>query len=142
MTDPSPKPPLEQLLDVAVYGPLGVALAVRDRFPELIAAGRKEFDQQVRSARMVGTFAVTQARKEAEKRWHSVVDSSSPEASPDVASPVSDDLPIADYDQRTAAQIVPLLAALTRPQRARVAEHERLHRNRRTVLGRIDQLDS
>ena len=40
----------------------------------------------------------------------------------------------------TAAQIIGLLDALTPAERNRVADHEKAYRNRRTVLGRIDQL--
>lgn len=132
------KPPLEQLLELMVFGPLGVALAVRDRFPELTAEGRAELDRQVRAARMIGTFAVTQARREFDKRMASRPSSPSPAvAVVPVAEPSS---PIAGYDGLTAAEIVRRLAPLSADEMRAVADYERAHRNRRTILGRIEQL--
>lgn len=52
------------------------------------------------------------------------------------------DLGISGYDQLAASQIVARLDALSPQQRAAIAEHERAHRRRRTVLHRLAQLDS
>ncbi len=50
-------------------------------------------------------------------------------------------LGIDDYDVRPAAEIVPLLADLSDEQRAAVRDHETRGRGRRTILGRLDQLE-
>ena len=130
------KPPLEQLLELMVFGPLGVALAVRDRFPEMAAEGRAEVDRQVRAARMIGTFAVTQARREFDKRRAAAPPSVVAQDAV-VIEPVP---PIPQYDDLTAAEIVRRLAPLSADDMAAVADYERAHRNRRTILGRIEQL--
>ena len=49
-------------------------------------------------------------------------------------------LAIDGYDEKPAIEIVGLLADLTPAQRDAVAAHERAHRQRRTVLGKIAQL--
>lgn len=59
--------PLDQFLDLVVYGPVGLALAARDEFPRLAEKGRRQVTSQLATARVVGQFAVTQGQKEAEK---------------------------------------------------------------------------
>ncbi|MBW3668847.1 MAG: hypothetical protein KY443_06500 [Actinobacteria bacterium] len=61
------KSPLDQALDVFVYAPLGLALSARQELPRLAERGRAQADAQVTIARMVGKFAVTMGRREAEK---------------------------------------------------------------------------
>jgi hypothetical protein len=142
---PDAKPPHERLLELAVFGPLGVALAVRDHLPELAAEGRAELDRQVRAARMIGTFVVAQARREVEKRLASTsaatvasTDTEAPDAEgSDATEPV---FPIDGYDGLTAADVLKRLAGLSAEDLRIVGDYERAHRNRRTVLGRIEQL--
>lgn len=92
------KPPLEQALDLFVYAPLGLALVAREDLPALVQRGRRQVEEQVRAARMVGELAVTQGRKEARNavarasgalgglvigpRWSPGVDTASPGSSP------------------------------------------------------------
>ncbi|MDH3300199.1 MAG: hypothetical protein OES24_06795 [Acidimicrobiia bacterium] len=49
-------------------------------------------------------------------------------------------LPIAGYDDLTAKEIIGLLEDLTQDQLLRVRAHEVAHRNRKTVLAKIDRL--
>jgi hypothetical protein len=49
-------------------------------------------------------------------------------------------LALADYDQLRAEQIIGRLGGLTPDERAGIESYERAHRNRRTVLGRLEQL--
>lgn len=49
-------------------------------------------------------------------------------------------LPIAGYDDLTAKEIIGLLEDLTQSQLLRVRKHEASHRNRKTVLAKIDRL--
>jgi hypothetical protein len=51
-------------------------------------------------------------------------------------------LPIAGYDDLTAREIVALLDDLTPAQRARLRDHESSNRNRKTVLAKLDGLES
>jgi hypothetical protein len=60
--------PLEQLLDVALYAPLGLALSARERLPELAERGRREIDSRVPAARFVGQMVLDQGSKEVKKR--------------------------------------------------------------------------
>ena len=131
-----PRPPLEQLLEFALFAPIGLALAFCDNLPKVKPVGLKEVNQQISSARMIGTMTVNQARREIEKLL------TPKPTTPPIDTIVVTPLPIANYDSLTAAQIIGLLDALTPTERDRVAEHEKAHRNRRTVLGRVDQLRS
>lgn len=60
--------PLEQLLDVAIYAPLGLALSVQERLPELAERGRHEIESRVPAARFVGQMVLDQGTKEVRKR--------------------------------------------------------------------------
>lgn len=59
---------LDNALDLLVYAPVGLALTAAEELPKLAAKGRTQVQGQVTMARMVGHFAVTQGRKEIEKR--------------------------------------------------------------------------
>lgn len=54
--------------------------------------------------------------------------------------PIAAELPIAEYESLAAAQVVARLTDLDDEALAQVQAFERAHRNRRTVLNRIDQL--
>lgn len=58
--------PLEQLLDLLVYAPLGLVLSARDVLPTLAEKGRRHLAPQATAARLVGKLAVRQGRREAE----------------------------------------------------------------------------
>jgi hypothetical protein len=130
------RPPLEQLLEFALFAPIGLALAFCDNLPKVKPIGLKEVNQQISSARMLGTMTVNQARREIEK----LLPKPPIVTDPPIETVAVPPLPITNYDTMTAAQIIGLLDALTPAERNRVAEHEKAHRNRRTVLGRVDQL--
>jgi hypothetical protein len=134
-----PRPPIEQLVEFALFAPIGLALAFFDNLPKVKLVGLKEVNQQISSARMIGTITVNQARREFEKL---LTPKPTTTAGAPIETVVVPPLPIENYDSMTAAQIIGLLDALTRSQRDRVAEHEKAHRNRRTVLGRVEQLRS
>src|SRR4051812_17503380 len=61
------KSPLEQLLDLLVYAPVGMAVTASEELPKLIEKGRTRITGQVAMARMMGQFAVTQGQQQAEK---------------------------------------------------------------------------
>jgi len=59
-SDRGPGPSLEQrLLDIAVYAPVGLVVAVGESFPRLIADGRRRLGPGVASAQVVGRFAAS-----------------------------------------------------------------------------------
>ncbi len=58
---------LEQALDVCVYAPVGLAISVTEELPQLIDKGRTRVNSQLAMAKMVGSFAVAQGQREAER---------------------------------------------------------------------------
>lgn len=58
------------------------------------------------------------------------------------ATPKAPRLPIAGYEELTAREVVALVADLTPAQRARLRKHEETHRNRKTILAKLDRLES
>jgi hypothetical protein len=60
-----------------------------------------------------------------------------PEAPP---APPASDLPIPDYDELSASQVVGRLEGLVDAELDTVGAYESAHRNRRTILGKIAQL--
>jgi len=62
------KKPVDQLIDLLVYAPLGFALDARALLPKLIDRGHDQVSNQVTIARMMGQFAVKQGQSEATKQ--------------------------------------------------------------------------
>lgn len=58
---------LEQALDVCLYAPVGLAIAVTEELPDLIDKGRARVNSQLTMAKAVGSFAVAQGQREAER---------------------------------------------------------------------------
>jgi hypothetical protein len=58
---------LEQALDVCLYAPVGLAISVTEELPQLIDKGRARVNSQLALAKMVGSFAVAQGQREAER---------------------------------------------------------------------------
>ncbi|MCU1488628.1 MAG: hypothetical protein JWM85_33 [Acidimicrobiaceae bacterium] len=161
----SGRPLFEQLLEVGVYLPLGAAVRLAERVPDLVSDGRAVAGQQVSNARLIGRFAVGTARREFERRFLRHEDPSGdapegPAASPPparsstsnraarepapsrrAAPPAASTLAIPGYDALAASQVVPLLAGLTDAELAAVRLYEESGRARRTILGRISQLE-
>ena len=167
------KNPLDVLLDLMVFGPIGFAADAHRLVPELAAKGRETVDAQVRLARMVGQFAVQRGQREAVKLIGRFRPPTSPPtaeraSTPDprangevIAEPVDEvipvrveastasapaaaraDLAIADYDSLAASQVLPLLDNLSPSELDAVQAHESTHRKRKTILGRIAQIQS
>lgn len=152
--------PTDQLMDLLVYAPVGIALEAVDSLPKYIERGRSQITLGrfvARAAAKKGTSTLESfGERLAQEAGQIVVDlfgidlsrddaeQSDTEAG-DVTEPVpgrtSDaDLPIPDYDSQAAAQIVKLLGQLTNDERELIAAHERLGRNRVTILRKIEQL--
>lgn len=155
--------PVEQLLDLFLYAPIGLVSKGADALPELAKRGRT----QATNARVVGQFALgaTNARArsslaDAEQHLHAflkiVADAASPARSNSSATKteatdqehvtsesdaaVSIDSVISGYDHLTAAQVLPLLADLSPEQCDLLESYERSNRARKTILNRLRQL--
>ncbi|MDA8288124.1 MAG: hypothetical protein M0014_06655 [Actinomycetota bacterium] len=155
---------IDQVLEVAVYVPLGAALKVAEQVPELAATGRSVAGRQIDNARMIGRVAVEAARRSVGTRMGRTgtpvepgATSTAPEppraepvereATPPAhheaaAPPAGSELAVAGYDTLAASQIVPLLAGLSGAEIEEIRRHEEATRRRRTVLGRIAQLQA
>jgi len=151
------RPLIEEILDYAVYAPLGVAITVLEDLPGLVKRGKDKVGPQIGIARFAGKMAFRQLR-------HTIDDlltPSGPSTTP--ASPHEEpsaiavetviieakghpteapavELAIPAYDTLAASQIVARLAGLDQQELEAVRAHEATHRARRTILARIDQL--
>jgi len=63
------KRPVDQLLDLFVFAPLGFAMEARKMLPDMIEKGRQQVTGQVGMARVIGKFAVQQGQVEANKAF-------------------------------------------------------------------------
>ncbi|MEZ5279932.1 MAG: hypothetical protein R2770_05630 [Acidimicrobiales bacterium] len=139
----------EQLLDVFLYAPVGLALEMCDRLPDLADKGRQRLGNQAPAARLIGEMAVTAGRKKLEDmlaglREQTSAESAQPAESPAPADDVVDTQsgePFGGYDAMTAVDIIGRLVDLSDTERAAVRSYEASHKGRRTVLGKLDQLD-
>ncbi|MCU1396828.1 MAG: hypothetical protein JWM34_5256 [Ilumatobacteraceae bacterium] len=162
--------PLHRILELVVYAPIGLLALAKDELPGLIATGKTRVDNQLTVAKFIGKMAVTQGKQEVERRLDAaeqarrapaepmpIVDAepavdlstaSLPEAVIELVaeSPLLDDthaaLPIDGYDSLAASQVVGRLGSLTEVELAAVERYETTHRARRTILGKINQLQA
>jgi hypothetical protein len=56
--------PVDTLLDLFVYAPVGLALLASEELPKLAAKGRAQIGGQLNMARVLGQFAVAQGRRQ------------------------------------------------------------------------------
>jgi hypothetical protein len=162
---------VEQALDLLVYAPLGLVLAARDELPRLIDKGRQQASGQVGTARLLGQLAVAQGQREAEKLVKQAAErladlgfgapaanggeaSPAPATAPETPAPApppspgptpavsADQLAIPGYDVLSAPQVVQRLAGLSVEELEAVRVYEEATRHRRTILGRVAQLQS
>jgi hypothetical protein len=181
--------PVEQLLELLLYAPIGLLYEYPEVLPKLIKRGKS----QVQLAKVFGQLAMNQRQEDhagpvgdITSVASSVVariitdigaqiglappsaspskpaswpdrgepEPSDPSPSADGADPDGSDaveeveadggersLPIAGYDSLTARELIPLLDELSGEQRARVRTYETSHRNRKTVLAKLDRLE-
>jgi hypothetical protein len=200
MSPQSDDNPLEQLVELLVYAPIGMLYEYPDVLPRLIKKGRS----QVQLAKFAGQLAMRQQQQKSRESSGNGTGSSTPSVSPDIlvegiarliteigsmvglapphgqssspaepspptehsqppsAAPATEQpekgghanespatsvpprhtakLPIANYDKLTAKEVIFLLDDLTVSQLKRVHRYEQEHRNRKTVLTKIDRL--
>ena len=144
------KSPVGAVLDVFVFAPIGFVLDARQLVPKLAERGRN----QVALLKVVGQFAVNKGRADADRILKSKAKPSETPAPPPpeptrpapstrsrATAAHAATLPINNYATLSASQIVPRLAGLSPEELAQVAAYENAHRRRRTILGRIAQLE-
>jgi hypothetical protein len=159
--------PLDRLVDLLVYAPVGLALTVKDDLSAIVERGRRSVAPQVQVARFMGRLAVSQATRAANDLVEDAIGrmmspapgangSASPAGAPEperathngrsapVGTPSPDEtgLAIPGYDSLSAAHVVQRLDGLTDPELDDVRRYEQAHRARRTVLFKIDQLQA
>lgn len=147
--------PADQLVDLLVYAPVGIALEAVDNLPKYIERGRSQITLGrfvAKAAAKKGTSTIESiGERVVQEAGQVIVDVFGIDLTPDTAAdePVApprpeptpdDDLPIANYDSQAAAQIVKLLAQLTPEERDAIASHEEAGRGRVTILRKIEQL--
>jgi hypothetical protein len=155
--------PFDAVLNALLYVPVGIAVSVKESFPELAARGR----ERVASARTVGQFAVQQGHVQASRLFDRVQggetssETTSAPAAPTVAAadrpsaatgapsggvatsgPAGASLAVPGYDSLSASQVLPRLDGLTPDELEAVRVYEAAHRGRKTILTRITQLQS
>lgn len=151
------RPPVERLLDLTLFAPIGILTALREELPKFSQQGRQVVLNRVALARFIGQMAVQQGQREIAKRLEARrttgpvettatdvaastellrdVDTSRGRDVPSVA-----DLPIAGYESLPALNVVQRLATLHPDEVELVRRFEQAHRARRTILAKIDQL--
>jgi hypothetical protein len=94
-----PTSPLDRLVELAVYAPVGLAVTVSEELPSLVDKGRRRVTSQVVVARMIGRFAVSRGTREVERlasqaaTWLDLLGGPSGPASPSV-------IPVVDAEDR------------------------------------------
>jgi hypothetical protein len=68
------KSPIERLIEVAVFAPVGLAESAGEELDRLVEKGRHRVEGQIHTARLVGQFAVQVARGRAQHVFGSVVE--------------------------------------------------------------------
>ena len=139
------------VVDVAVLAPIGLVKRARTLIPELIEEGRST----VASAQTIGRFVTPILRKQGKKLVTGKVGTARPKRTPAASAPKvpapqtsrAPDIetgsePFVGYDHLGSAAVVARLGEFSAAQRRAIGSYEASHRNRRTVLGRLDQLDS
>ncbi|MGD0220365.1 MAG: hypothetical protein ABSC73_07905 [Acidimicrobiales bacterium] len=135
----------DELIDYAIYAPLGAVIAVAEELPELVRRGRERFGPRLALAGMLGRVAADSARRRAEAFVRRPTSEARPGQTPQPSRSTADpadaaDLVIPNYETLSAAEVVARLAGLTPQELAAVRAFEIAHRARRTVLTRIAQL--
>jgi hypothetical protein len=159
------KGPIDHVLDLLVFAPLGFAWESRDLYPKLVEEGRAQLAARIQVARMVGQFAIRKGQQEAAKAVErhranaaSPTSGSGPDSRPSSSVPggvaslrhdaddmgdiTEADLAIPSYGSLAASQVVSRLEGLAPVELETVRRYELAHRGRKTVLGKIAHLQS
>lgn len=106
---------------------------------ERLRAARRTLEQQLKVAHWVGEMTATMARRRLADEFERLrAARTHVEPVPAVHDPEAQ--PFNDYDSITAAELMPLLGQLPKGELLMVREYEANHRNRRTVLAKVERL--
>ncbi len=133
----------DDLIDYALWAPLGAVVTIAEELPELVRRGRERFGPHLAVTQMLGRLAADSVKRRAEAFVRRPAGRAPAGGAPDPAADAPETepgLPIPGYDDLTATEIVARLARLTRRELVTVRSHEMDQRARRTVLTRISQL--
>lgn len=112
--------PVDRLLDLAVFAPLGLALAVREDLGGFADRGRTALTNRVFVARFVATMAFQRGRRELERRIGEHLRPSAPAATPTAPDNPADSSAAARTDaDSSAAPSEPAAASEQPPARRR-----------------------
>jgi hypothetical protein len=164
-----PRSPLARLVELALVVPVEVSGRIVEAVPAVVdkvPTAAERVKQEVVLARFLGKMVVDQGVREVRSRLIPHVDESAttspaPSESPTVAVQPADAEPsesvdepdvevgvpdvatlaLADYDHLSSAQIVGKLAGLDADERRAIERYERAGRHRRTILGKLAQLE-
>ncbi|HVM64044.1 MAG TPA: hypothetical protein VMU14_04230 [Acidimicrobiales bacterium] len=158
--------PLDRIVEVLVYAPIGLALTLRDDLQSVVDRGRRTVVPQVEVAKFVGRLAVAQAQRAAADLVDEAIGLIVSQPSPSAPGPLTDEpvpsgaagngsaggvtasavpedqLAIPGYDSLSAAQVVQRLGGLGAGELDAVRQYEEAHRGRRTILCKIEQLQA
>ena len=146
---PEERPIVEEVLDYALYAPVGLLLSVTEDLPDLVRKGRNRIEGPVRMARFVGNVALRNARRRLERFLETperppaevIVDVLSRPTIDSEADAADAERAIHGYRTLAASQVVARLAGLSAEELAAVRAYEEATRLRRTILNRIAQLE-
>lgn len=164
------KSPAEQAADYVIYAPLGFVLEARRLLPTLAERGRQQVTMAKMIGQFAVKQGQAEAGKRivtAQGQAESILSElglrppgkpvpgaasttppsrgvapapAAPVAAPVQASRAADRLAIADYDSLAASQVIPRLAGLTPAELDALRSYEASHRGRKTILGKVAQL--
>jgi hypothetical protein len=142
-------------VELGVYLPLGAALAARDLvlsrdrladlYEELVGRGRDGLGSVIQRPRhqleRVKVELGDNAREARDETREALEDDrieTTGSASGRIAPPTAEQLPIEEYEELTAQQIVARVTRLTQDELERIRAYERENRNRATILQAIE----
>lgn len=135
--------PIDRLLDVGVFAPLGLVLQRHELLEQLAEAGRK----QVAFSRSLGRAALKTLAKGATAKQASSTRAKAPGdagAAPGTAGakqvPVADLIP--EYETLTARQVIARIGTSNKAERNWIRTRETAGKNRVTVLRALDSSDA
>lgn len=161
------KRPVEQAVELVLFAPIGFALEAKRLLPTFVERGRAQVQMSrmigqfaVKQGQREAQVRLGKAQEQAEAILAEFglrpTDPAATDAAPladevPVVAVVEDapvarssaaaaDLAIADYDSLAASQVIPRLAGLEADELDAVRRYEAGHRGRKTILGKIAQL--
>lgn len=146
-------------LETVAFALIGAAVELPRCLPRVVnqhlTRRRAHVEQQITLARFLGKMAVSHAQSEIRRRMTSSSEATTSPATPGEGEPVVTtptvtpnqaaktwSMPIEHYDELSASQVLQRLVHLDSSQLGTVFDYESAHRRRRTVLGRLEQLQA